>query len=145
MTRIRFYHNTEDPMHLACELIAKAWRGGRRIAVRLADPASLQRFDALLWSHDQRDFVPHVPAQSPLAAETPIVLGSADAATIWPHDDVLVNLAPDAPVDVDRFRMLIEIVGQREADKLPARQRWQHYKASGHQPEAYDAETRTAL
>ena len=145
MTRIRFYHNAEDPPRLACELITKAWRGGRKVAVRLADSAALQQLDRMLWALEPRDFIPHVELDSALARETPIVLASAETPQSWPHHDVLFNLADSPPQDLERFRMLVEIVGQRERDKQPARERWQQYRRGGYAPEAYDAITRTAL
>lgn len=145
MTRVRFYHNAPDPFALACELVTSAYRSGRKAAVRLPDAAAMRAFDALLWSHQQRAFIPHVPAGSTLADETPIVLDVAGAAPRWPHADLIFNLAPDVPPDAAQFRIVIEIVGQDDAHRLPARARWQHYKAAGLALEAFDAIRREAL
>jgi len=142
--RVQFYHNTEDPLALACELIARAQASGRRIALRLPDATSVRRADQLLWTFDPGSFVPHVPAASPLAAETPVVLAEA-GHTGWPHDDLLFNLASDVPPDFERFRMLVEIIGRSEAERGPARARWMHYKQNGHALQAFDSERREPM
>ena len=61
------------------------------------EPDRLARFDAALWTFSALDFLPHVYADSPLVAHTPIVLTlSARAA---PRCDVLLTLDDDAPED----------------------------------------------
>ena len=50
-----------------------------------------------------------------------------------------------APPAFDRFRLVIEIVGQSEAEKVPARARWSAYRQRGLETKAFDAERRVAL
>lgn len=145
MTSVRFYHNAPDPFALACELVTSAYRSGRKVAVRLEDAGAMRRFDNLLWSHQQRAFVPHVDAGSALAGETPIVLDVAGAAPRWPHADLIFNLAADVPPEASQFRAVIEIIGPDDAHRLPGRLRWQHYKSAGLAPIAFDAIRREAL
>ncbi|MDR2881939.1 MAG: DNA polymerase III subunit chi, partial [Azoarcus sp.] len=45
MTSVHFYHNTEDPIDLVCELLAKAHRGGRKAVVISPDTTLAQRLD----------------------------------------------------------------------------------------------------
>ncbi len=144
-TRVQFYHNTPDRLELACELVARAHAGGRQVAVRLPDGASAAQFDRLLWTKDPLAFIPHVAIDSPLAAETPVVLATPEAAAPWPHADMLFNLGEDVPAGFETFRMVVEIIGQSEADKLPARSRWMHYKQRGLDLKAFDSERRVAL
>lgn len=144
--RVQFYHNTSDPLALTRELVAKAHAGGRRVAVRVADADSLRQLDRLLWSAEPLSFVPHVALDHPLAGETPVVIGVAGADTgQWPHTDLLFNLATDIPPGHARFRVLVEIVGQHDTDRLPARARWAEYRREGLELQAFDAERRTAL
>ena len=145
MTRVQFYHNTPDRLALTCELAANAHAGGRQVAIRVADFAHARRLDQHLWTAVPLSFIPHVLLESPLAAETPIVIGTADSTRPWPHADLLFNLADDIPPGFEQFRTVVEIVGQSEADKLPARTRWQQYKASQVPLKAFDAESRAAL
>ncbi|MDO9598885.1 MAG: DNA polymerase III subunit chi [Azoarcus sp.] len=145
MTRVQFYHNTPDRLALTCELVASAQAGGRRVAVRVPDAALARRLDQQLWTATPLAFVPHVMADSPLAAETPVIIGTADSNPAWPHADLLFNLAEDVPPGFEQFRSVVEIVGQNEAEKAPARARWMHYKKNEHPLKAFDAESRTAL
>ncbi len=144
-TRVQFYHNTPDRLELARELVARAHAGGRQVAVRLPDGESAAQLDRLLWTQDPLAFIPHVAIDSPLAAETPVVLATAGTTAPWPHADMLFNLGEDVPPGFEAFRMVVEIVGQGEADKLPARSRWMHYKEHGLELKAFDAERRVAL
>ncbi|MDX5362756.1 MAG: DNA polymerase III subunit chi [Pseudazoarcus pumilus] len=143
--RVQFYHNTEDPLALACELITRAHAGGRRIALRLPDSGTLRRADQLLWAADPQSFIPHVTAGHALAPETPVILAEAGSPADWPHADLLFNLATDVPPDFAGFRMLVEIIGRQEAERVPARSRWMHYKQAGHELQAFDSEQRRAM
>lgn len=145
MPRVQFYHNAPDPLALACELTARAHGGGRHVVLRVADAAAARTLDELLWQFDQLAFVPHVLADSPLAGETPVLITTAGSGSDWPHRDMLFNLAADLPEGYEHFRMVVEIIGQSEADKTPARARWQHYKARGLHLQAFDAVRREAL
>ncbi len=144
MPRVQFYHNTADRIALACELTARAHASGRQVALRVADAAEQRRLDQALWSFEQLAFLPHVPADSPLAAETPVVIGREDTPG-WPHGDILVNLADSLPQHLDAFRMIIEIVGQSEAEKAPGRLRYKHYKQRELPIQLFDAVRREAM
>ncbi len=144
-TRVQFYFNAESPLALACELVGKAYAGGRKVAVRTADMAAAQQLDQLLWTFSQQSFIPHVLAESKLTAETPVIIDTAARTAEWTHHDMLFNLASDAPAGFDSFRILIEIVSQHEEDKRPARSRWNQYKSAGLRLQAFDAIRREAL
>jgi DNA polymerase-3 subunit chi len=144
-TRVHFYHNTPDRLALTRELVARAHAGGRKAVVRLPDAASARQFDQMLWTQEPLAFIPHVAIDSPLASETPVILATADAISAWPHEDMLFNLATDVPRGYDAFRLVVEVVGQSEADKLPARSRWAEYKRNGVALKAFDAERREAM
>ena len=137
MTQIKFYHNAPDRLIAACSITAKAVRQGHRVLVHAPDPALAQRFDNMLWSAQPLSFVPHVAADSPLAARTPVVIASQ--LDNPPHTDVLVNLSDDpVPAAFKRFDMLVEIVSTQDSDRQQARQRWQAFKEQGHAITAFD-------
>jgi DNA polymerase-3 subunit chi len=144
MTSVHFYHNTEDPISLVCELAGNAHRGGRKAVIISPDMALAQRLDRQLWTADPGGFIPHVMSDSPLAAETPIIIG-LPGETEWPHTDLLFNLTTELPAAFERFRMLIEIVGRSETERAPARARWIHYKQQQFPLKAFDAERRMPL
>jgi DNA polymerase-3 subunit chi len=137
VTAIKFYHNAPDRLMAACSIATKAVRQGHRVVVHAPDPSMAQRFDTLLWTAQPLSFVPHVAADSPLAARTPIVIASR--LDNPPHTDVLLNLSDDpVPDTFQRFDMLVEIVSQQDGDRQQARQRWQAFKEQGHAITAYD-------
>jgi len=144
LTSVQFYHNASDPLALACELVGNAHRGRRRAIVVCPDAEQARRLDRQLWTAHPGDFIPHVLNGSPLAAETPVVIGIAGDAD-WPHTDLLFNFAPEFPTACERFRMVVEIIGPAEAERIPARERWKRYKQEKFPLKAFDAERRIAL
>jgi DNA polymerase-3 subunit chi len=145
MARVRFYYNTPDPFAQACELVTRAYQQGRRIALKFAAETEARRFDQLLWTYASQSFVPHVALSSPLAPETPILLCAGADEVKWPHQDILFNLTHQLVPEAERFKIVIEIVGQQQNEIMPARQRWQHYKRNGHKLESFDSVSREAL
>ncbi|GHT88570.1 DNA polymerase III subunit chi [Betaproteobacteria bacterium] len=145
MTQAHFYHNTADRLALACELLGNAHQHGRKAAVLCPDADVAHRLDRLLWTAAPGSFIPHVQANSPLASETPIIIGASLSGQTWPHTDILFNLSDTLPTEVGRFRLVIEIVGVSEAERQPARARWVHYKHLQFPLKAFDSERRAAL
>ncbi|WP_298622675.1 DNA polymerase III subunit chi [uncultured Zoogloea sp.] len=141
MTDVRFYHNAPDRLRVACVLTAKASGGGRRVSVFAPDGNIARHFDQMLWSFQPLAFVPHVPAGSPLAAETPVVIGSRLEAL--PNDDVLINLGDDLPGGFERFSLVIEVVGPTDPERQAARGRFRRYKEQGHTLSAHDLNQRS--
>lgn len=141
MTDVRFYHNAPDRLRVACVLTAKASGGGRRVSVFAPDGNIARHFDQMLWSFQPLAFVPHVPAGSPLAAETPVVIGSRLEAL--PDDDVLINLGDDLPDGFERFSLVIEVVGPTDPERQAARGRFRRYKEQGHTLSAHDLNQRS--
>jgi len=141
MTDIRFYHNAPDRLRVACVLAAKASGSGRRVAVFAPDVSTARHFDQMLWSFQPLAFVPHVGVDSPLASQTPVVIGSR--LDTLPHEDVLINLGDEVPDGFQRFHLLIEIVGPGNAETLAARNRYRRYKQQGFALEAHDLAQRS--
>ncbi len=135
MTRIDFHFNAPDKLSYGCRLLRKIHRAGQR-AVVYAPPAVLSELDRELWTFSALDFIPHVPAIDPLAANTPILLCSEPVDT--PHSDVLVNLAAQTPSFFSRFERLIEVVTVADADRSAARERWRFYKERGYPLTSFD-------
>ena len=142
VTEIKFYHNAPDRLMAACSIAAKAIRQGRRVVVHAPDPALARRFDDMLWTAQPLSFVPHVAADSPLAARTPIVIASRldNLPDIETMRDVLLNLdnRSQPPQEFTRYNMLVEVVSTDESDRQLARQRWQSFKEQGLTVTAYD-------
>lgn len=130
MTRIDFYHYADDKLRYACRLAAKAFDRSNKVVVYAPDPRTYSEFDRTLWTFQSTRFVPHCDAESPLAAETPVIL--ARSGEKLPHHDVLLNLADEWPPFFASFERLLEVVGVDEDDKVRARSRFAFYKKRGY-------------
>ncbi|WP_122151961.1 DNA polymerase III subunit chi [Paraburkholderia sp.] len=129
MTRIDFHSNVGDSLLYACRLARKAYLAGQPTIV-LAEPPRLRAFDEQLWTFSPLDFVPHCYADSPLAAQTPIVLtASADQV---PHYQVLLNLGAEVPAQFARFERLLEVVGNAQDELSTGRERYRFYRDRGY-------------
>ena len=133
MTRIDFHSNVPDKLAYACRLVRKARSQNLRVVMMAADAAQLQRLDEMLWTFSDQDFLPHVPADSPLAAQTPILLMEAGAETDdLPHHQILVNLSQQPPAHFARFERMFEIVASDDGDKEAGRERYRYYQQRGY-------------
>ena len=138
MTRIDFYRYADDKLRFACRLAARAYDASARVVVWSPQPELLDRFDQTLWSYQPTRFVPHCHHDSPLAAETPVIL--ARSGESLPHHDVLLNLGQEWPPFFASFDRVLEIVGTDDADKERARARYAFYKQRGYELKVNDIE-----
>lgn len=133
MTRVDFHTNVPDKLAYACRLARKAYLAGNQIVVLAADAAQLDALNAAMWTISPTDFVPHVLAGDPLAAQTPIVLTDREDVEL-PHHDILVNLSQTPPASYAQFQRVFEIVSMDEQDAQAGRQRFMHYRKQNLQP-----------
>ena len=139
--RVDFHFNVEHRLQYACRVVRRARSADCRVLLFSRDADRLARLDAALWTFSALDFVPHVYADSPLAARTPVLLAAAlDGAA--PACPVLVNLDDDVPPELaslaGRFERLIEVVSQDDDDRRRARERFRVYREAGFEPQAHD-------
>jgi DNA polymerase-3 subunit chi len=127
MTRIDFHTNIPDKLSYACRLARKAYASGGKLVLLTEDAAQAAALNDALWSLSETDFLPHVMAGDPLAAQTPIIVTDSDQADL-PHGDMLVNLTRRAPANVDRFQRVFEIISTDEDDAAAGRKRYVAYK-----------------
>ncbi len=130
MTQVDFHVGAPDKLGYAARLVRKAFGAGARLVVTAADDVLVQ-FDAKLWTFGQLEFVPHVMAESALAARTPVVLAS-DIDSAPPGHSVLLNLDWSVPEGFARFERLLEVVGDDEAERARGRERYRHYRQRGY-------------
>jgi DNA polymerase-3 subunit chi len=121
-----------------CRLVEKAYEQGLQVAVRTTSTAETVELDELLWTYADRSFIPHAtwPTEPELAALTPVLI--SHTAMPDSHNDVLINLAHDAPADFSRYSRVCEVVGSSEESRGRARQRWRGYRDAGCEPAKHD-------
>lgn len=136
MTQVFFYHGAADKLAAACALLGKAAAQKKPVLVYAPQAEVAGMLDRLLWTQPALGFVPHCRIDSPLAAETPILL--ADKLDQLPQDERLMNLAAEIPPGFSRFQSLIEVVGREEDDRNAARERVKFYKDRGYEVRYFD-------
>ena len=131
MTQIFFYHNAENRISASAALIPKAFAQKKALLVYAPDAEVAGALDRHLWMYPPTGFVPHVPGNSPLAAETPVLItGSLETL---PQNERLINISAEIPPGFSRFTSVIEVVGQEEDERLAGRQRVKFYKDRGYE------------
>jgi DNA polymerase-3 subunit chi len=134
VTEVEFHTGVNDRAAFACRLLRKAYRQGARVLVT-APQDVLAEVDRLLWTFDERDFVPHVRvpgAAAAVASRTPIWLSTDPqqvAATGSPR--VLLNLGAPVSAALGGLGRLIEVVSDDPDEVDKGRSRWRAYKAAG--------------
>lgn len=140
MTQVFFYHGAADKIAAACALLSGAYAKKKQMLVYAVDNAVASSVDRMLWTHSALSFVPHCRADSPLAAETPILI--TDKLETIAQDQRLMNLSLEIPPGFSRFESLIEVVGQEENDRAAARERVKFYKDRGYEVRYFDLSDR---
>lgn len=137
MTRVEFYFNVADKLAQVTDLCHKAVAKGRQLTVLIPDSDMGQQLQQCLWGAGATSFLPSMLPHEPRAHMSPIIL-DADGVKLL-QDDILINLQLEHPSFFSRFRYLVEIVGNDEADKVAARTRFKFYRDRGYQIKSTDA------
>jgi DNA polymerase-3 subunit chi len=130
--RVDFYilksTNPRDRRMVACRVTEKAYLQDHRVLILNDDMADAQALDDLLWTFNERAFVPH---------QLCVECGSADSATpvhlvldleAAPDTDVLVNMSSRLPANLQRFARIAEIVDGDEERRRLGRERFKAYR-----------------
>ena len=133
MTRIDFHSNVPDKISYACRLVRKACAQAvpQSIVLLLENREQLNRVDEALWTFSPTDFLPHVSADHPLAAQPPVILTDSDSAAL-PHYQILINLSTETPAHFARFTRVFEIISQNQSEAQAGRVRYSFYKQRGY-------------
>lgn len=131
MTRIDFHSNVPNKLAYACRLVRKARAAQCNIVLLGSSRNELAQLDQLLWSFSEQDFLPHVHAGDPLAAQTPVILTDNENVAL-PHHQILINLSGNTPEHFARFERMFEIISSDDADKAAGRDRYRFYKERGY-------------
>ena len=118
-------------MRLACRLAEKAAEQGRACICRRQGSAEAQRLDDLLWTYNERSFLPHeiFSGAPPSHARVMVMLG--DAAAPPSHRQLVVNLTDAIPAELEQYERVAEIVDVDPERKRIARERYKQYRERG--------------
>jgi DNA polymerase-3 subunit chi len=138
MTRIDFYSlepdSPGDRFLLTCRLAERARAEGLRVLIHCPEGELARHLDRLLWTYRQDSFLPHGlvgSASSTLDLALTPVLISRDG-TPEGEDQVLINLAAEAPPFFSRFERVCEPVDQDPMVRTAGRERFRYYRDRGY-------------
>ena len=132
MSEVWFYHLQRQTLEAALPaLIEKACAAGKRAVVLLGSKERVEAIDNLLWTHDDRSFLPHGSARDGYAADQPVWLTDTDEN---PNGAQILVLADGASSErVGEYERCLELFdGNDPAAVAAARARWKSYSAAGH-------------
>ncbi len=112
----------------ACRLTEKAYLRDLRIVIANDTPADARSLDELLWTFNERSFVPHEVCADEQAVDpaTPVHLMALPAP--MPGADLLVNLAGQLPDGWERYPRIAEIIDADEERRRLGRERFKAYR-----------------
>ncbi len=137
MTRVEFYFNVADKFEKTAELCEKAVVKGRQLTVYTQNKAMSDSVHKSLWQHSASSFLANSQVDEVNSQFAPIVIDYQGEKLL--QDDVLINLQTAQPLFFSRFRYLVELVSNDEADKTAARARFRFYKDRGYEIKSTDA------
>jgi DNA polymerase-3 subunit chi len=110
----------------ACRLTEKAYLRDMHVVLLSETAADAEALDELLWTFNERSFVPHELRRGASAGAAPVQLtpdlDAVDAA------DLLVNLSGRLPARLDRFNRIAEIIDADDERRRLGRERFKAYR-----------------
>ncbi|MCH8466220.1 MAG: DNA polymerase III subunit chi, partial [Roseinatronobacter sp.] len=114
-----FYHLTRDPLEVtARNLLARAYGQGLRVAVRGRADARMEWLDQALWQGEVQDFLPHGLADSPHAADQPILLTTRADSPNAPAILMLIDSAKALPDEIGNLERLWVLFDGNDPDAV---------------------------
>jgi DNA polymerase-3 subunit chi len=130
--RVDFYvlssSSAKQRLTFACRLTEKAYLRDLTVVVWGDSDADTEAMDELLWSFNERSFVPHAieGPDRPLDAAVPVRLTRAlDAVE---SADLLVNLSGHMPPRLERFGRIAEVIDADDVRRRLGRERFKAYR-----------------
>ena len=133
MTEIGFYHLTRTPLERALPaLLEKALAAGMRAVVMAGSEERIEALNQLLWSYEERSFLPHGSKRDGRPERQPVWLTTEDEN---PNGaDCLVLTDGAVATRVGAFRRCLDLFDGQDPDAVEAaRLRWKDWKAAGHE------------
>ena len=133
MTEIRFYHLTRTPLERALPaLLERALAAGMRSVVIAGSQERVEALNQLLWTYEERSFLPHGSRRDGRPERQPIWLTTEDEN---PNGADCLVLTDGAGSDrVGEYRRCLDLFnGQDPAAVDAARARWKTWKEAGHE------------
>lgn len=142
MNRVDFYVLSQDApdarQRFACRLAEKAAEQGHRVYLQAASLGDAQRLDDLLWTFNERGFLPHELATGAGPTHPKVMVLVGVAAAPANHRDLLINLTDVLPAEMENYARIAEIVDTDPARKQLSRDRYKAYRERGCEMESHN-------
>jgi DNA polymerase III subunit chi len=112
----------------ACRLTEKAYLRDLRIVIVNDTLADAQALDDLLWTFNERSFVPHKVCLDEHSADPATQVHITLEPTNAPVADLLVNLTSRLPAQWERYPRIAEIIDADEERRRLGRERFKSYR-----------------
>lgn len=142
MGRVDFYVLSQEMpdarQRFACRLAEKAAEQGNRVYLHTASLGDAQRLDDLLWTFNERGFLPHElsSGEGPTHPKVMVLVGNGAAPA--GHRDLLINLTDALPAELDSYARIAEIVDPDPGRKQLSRDRYKTYREHGCELESHN-------
>lgn len=135
MSRVDFYVLSQDApdarLRCACRLAEQAVEQGQRVYVQTASASEAQRLDELLWTFNDRSFLPHEIFSGGPAAHPRVMILLGEASAPPSHRQLVINLRDGVPENTTDYERVAEIVDIDPERKRSARERYKQYRERG--------------
>lgn len=100
------------------------------VYIHLPDSDWVETVDEQLWSLSEQSFIPHAITTASDAADEFVCIGDSEPA--MSTDELLISLCEETPLYFSRYKRVVEIIANDEADKVAGRQRYRFYQQRGY-------------
>jgi DNA polymerase-3 subunit chi len=114
----------------ACRLAEQAVEASQHVYVQ-ALASDLPRLDELLWTFNDRSFLPHEVYSGAPAAHPRVMILLGTGAAPRSHRQLLINLTDALPDGLEHYERIAEIVAVEPERKRSARERYRQYRERG--------------
>ncbi len=124
----------------ACRLTEKAYLRDMSIVIVNETPADAKMLDEMLWTFNERSFVPHKVAMDDASFDPKTPVHLILESTPAPAADLLINLGLRLPTQVQRYARIAEIVDADDERRRLGRERFKAYRDLNLAPETHQIE-----
>jgi DNA polymerase III subunit chi len=111
----------------ACRLTEKAYLKDLKIVIVSDTLADAQALDELLWTFNERSFIPHKMCLDEQSVD-PATAVHLTVETAIPTADLLVNLAQRLPAQFQCYSRIAEVIDADEERRRQGRERFKAYR-----------------
>jgi DNA polymerase III subunit chi len=113
---------------VACRLTEKAFLRDLSVVIVNDTPADAQALDDLLWTFNERSFIPHKVCVDEHSMDPATKVHLTALPAILPAADLLVNLSARLPAHWERYPRIAEIIDADEDRRRLGRERFKTYR-----------------